>query len=444
MWFMWVALMMTIVVTVRYYKHYWRRLIWVHVITGTLIMLVTTAAALMAWIRLKKRAGHFMNFSDWPSLLENVATYIAWLVSITGLVGFFYRYCGKYEWGTLRMQKIMDFHKLVARIFVIGVQGLITMAIMDNFGFTRASIFVASFQLFSLILIFVLFEIRHQNILKQREPYVKCAVMMDLEEFERRVRGGEMLMILDDLVLDVGEFYLKHPGGKFVIEHTVGTDIAKFFYGGYCLEDNGGKTPAKTWTHTNYARMIANDLAIARFDCQRDGSEESWCRLRFDLDNSVNKLTRTFTMETADRKPRYNYKQYYPGLKYLTKHFWIRNMSQPDVIRHYTTCNAMRAPFYNELVRCLRDASVSDTFDKSLLDDKDNNSMVFTIKNYKQVKGLSYKFFENDQRAEYQMKGPMGKGLAPSARGIHIAFAAGTGALCFVDIMAHIALAVMG
>ena len=36
-------------------------------------------------------------------------------------------------------------------------------------------------------------------------------------------------MILDDLVLDVGEFYKVHPGGKFVIEHTVGTDIAKFF-----------------------------------------------------------------------------------------------------------------------------------------------------------------------------------------------------------------------
>jgi len=70
--------------------------------------------------------------------------------------------------------------------------------------------------------------------------------------------------------------------------------------------------------------------------------------------------------------------------------------------------------------------------------------MVFTIKNYKQEKGLSYKFFETDQRAEYKIKGPMGKGLAPAQFGTHIAFCAGTGALCFVDIMAHIALAVMG
>jgi NAD(P)H-flavin reductase len=70
--------------------------------------------------------------------------------------------------------------------------------------------------------------------------------------------------------------------------------------------------------------------------------------------------------------------------------------------------------------------------------------MVFTIKNYKQEKGLSFKFFETDQRAEYKIKGPMGKGLAPAQFGTHIAFCAGTGALCFVDIMAHIALAVMG
>jgi hypothetical protein len=112
-------------------------------------------------------------------------------------------------------------------------------------------------------------------------------------------------------------------------------------------------TPAFGWRHSNYARIIANDLAIARFDCGPDGSVESWCRLRWDLDNEVNKLTRSFVLETLDRKPRKNYKSYYPGLKHLTKHFWIRNMSQPEVIRHYTTCNAMAPRFYSELVRVL-------------------------------------------------------------------------------------------
>lgn len=38
----------------------------------------------------------------------------------------------------------------------------------------------------------------------------------------------------------------------------------------------------------------------------------------------------------------------------------------------------------------------------------------------------------------------MGKGLAPAISGVHLAFAAGTGNLCFVDMMAHVALCVLG
>lgn len=80
-------------------------------------------------------------------------------------------------------------------------------------------------------------------------------------------------MILDDLILDVSEFYKVHPGGKFVIEHTIGTDIAKFFYGGYNLEDNMKPKPSFGYRHSNYARIICNDLAIARLDCRKEGAE---------------------------------------------------------------------------------------------------------------------------------------------------------------------------
>jgi len=104
----------------------------------------------------------------------------------------------------------------------------------------------------------------------------------------------------------------------------------------------------------------------------------------------------------------------------------------------------MAPRFYNELIRVLNDQSKVGTFDKSVLNSEDSNNMTFTIKNYKKTAGLSYKFFETDQRAEYQIKGPMGKGLAPSTTGIHLAFAAGTGNLCFVDLMAHVALSVLG
>ena len=40
--------------------------------------------------------------------------------------------------------------------------------------------------------------------------------------------------------------------------------------------------------------------------------------------------------------------------------------------------------------------------------------------------------------------GPMGKGLSVQSEGIHIAFAGGTGALTFVDLVAHLALENLG
>ena len=38
----------------------------------------------------------------------------------------------------------------------------------------------------------------------------------------------------------------------------------------------------------------------------------------------------------------------------------------------------------------------------------------------------------------YIVKGPMGKGLEISAKGVHIAFTAGTGVLVFLDLVAHL------
>lgn len=61
----------------------------------------------------------------------------------------------------------------------------------------------------------------------------------------------------------------------------------------------------------------------------------------------------------------------------------------------------MAERFYSELVRVLNDQAQIHTFDKSVMNSDDANRMIFTIKNYKQEKGLSYKFFETDQRAEY-------------------------------------------
>lgn len=76
-----------------------------------------------------------------------------------------------------------------------------------------------------------------------------------------RIEGGEQLVILDDLVLDVTDYQWTHPGGWFVIGYNIGRDISKFFYGGYSLETSHGLKP---YTHSNIARYVCNTLVIGR------------------------------------------------------------------------------------------------------------------------------------------------------------------------------------
>mmetsp|Transcript_17074 Transcript_17074/g.26407 ORF Transcript_17074/g.26407 Transcript_17074/m.26407 type:complete len:158 (-) Transcript_17074:1061-1534(-) len=61
--------------------------------------------------------------------------------------------------------------------------------------------------------------------------------VIHLEEFKRRIILGEKLVILDDLVLDVGSFMDDHPGGRYSIEQNVGKEVSKYFYGGYRYEN---------------------------------------------------------------------------------------------------------------------------------------------------------------------------------------------------------------
>ena len=60
--------------------------------------------------------------------------------------------------------------------------------------------------------------------------------MITEADFHKRVEGGEKLIVLDDVVLDVSAYMKHHPGGQFVLEHLVGKDVSKFFYGGYSLD----------------------------------------------------------------------------------------------------------------------------------------------------------------------------------------------------------------
>ena len=67
-----------------------------------------------------------------------------------------------------------------------------------------------------------------------------------------------------------------------------------------------------------------------------------------------------------------------------------------------------------------------------------HNSVRLTVKNYGVAKGVATALHNN---LRYAVKGPMGKGLMVKTTGVHVAFAAGTGVLVFVDVVMMLALA---
>ena len=115
-------------------------------------------------------------------------------------------------------------------------------------------------------MLLVAFEIYYQifKFLKP-DPFTYPIEIMTVKDFTNRVvLEGQKLVILDDLVLEVADYMDNHPGGRFLLEHNIGRDISKFFYGGYGLDGNILSSGSLRNTHSNIARVQVNTLVIAR------------------------------------------------------------------------------------------------------------------------------------------------------------------------------------
>ena len=107
-------------------------------------------------------------------------------------------------------------------------------------------------------------------------------------------------MILDGFVLNVTEFIGLHPGGHMMLKHNIGRDISKFFYGGYAMEGNLGGNPQSGHVHSNYARMIVNDLIIGNYE-KHITVQSTICKVNEGKITRLNESTSIFYFESEDR-----------------------------------------------------------------------------------------------------------------------------------------------
>lgn len=140
----------------------------------------------------------------------------------------------------------------------------------------------------------IVLEIYHQIYMRKHIQFKSPLTTMTEEEFYAITRRGKRhLLLLDDLVLDATDYAPYHPGGKFIIERTRGTDVSKFFYGGYNLEP---LTNGENYNHTNYGRECCDSLIIAKLN-----RPTNICKaiIESECDASEDKLIKTFKFVAA-------------------------------------------------------------------------------------------------------------------------------------------------
>ena len=103
----------------------------------------------------------------------------------------------------------------------------------------------------------------------------------------------------------------------------------------------------------------------------------------------------------------------------------------------------MQKDFYDSLLRAINNIGDFDLLNVMSIE---TNQLNVAVKDYGLSKGVARRIFDNAVNSSFQVKGPMGKGLGltTDSKGTFIAFAGGTGMFVFVDLLARIALGLLG
>lgn len=354
--------------------------------------------------------------------------FILWL---TGVIAFKIK---EQKWMTLKIYRAGKLHKVIGYTFIF--IGFFTCgAGIYEFGELYGPDYIlvlARFNALVSLIVFAIAECWHRSRRNAKDPFVAPETTMTIKEFEEKIKQGQKLWILDNIIVDLSQYAHLHPGGSFVMERTIGADISKFFYGGYALDSNSNviaSGSAHIWNHTNIARKIVNQLAVARLV-----KDDTPCfKAKVSSQEALNGKTSCYTFK-SDGIVR-GISNYFPELEMLGQHYLVSSEVYKHekllVHRHYTIANCMIKSFYDQLC----DSNLSEA-----LKYEDTDELSLSIKNYNV--GLSQRF--SKEQDTYEIQGPMGKGLGltKDSQGVYYAFAAGTGVLVFVDLIARILLGV--
>ena len=155
---------------------------------------------------------------------------------------------------------------------------------------------------------------------------------------------------------------------------------------------------------------------------------------------------KTYTLQGAEYS-QMKTPAFYPGLSNLGKHYLVRlyntQTMQFDLdARQYTVANCMNPATLQAYISALTSSDTAKLEQALKRDAETTHSLYLTLKEYPQTQttyGMSNKIAQGLQNQVFlKVTGPLGLNLGVKRSGLHVAFAAGTGLLPFVDLVAYI------
>ncbi|CDW75650.1 cytochrome b5-like heme steroid binding domain containing protein [Stylonychia lemnae] len=409
--------------TTRYFKQI-RWSIWIHIISGWLILLATFIMSLLAIAREEWEVKH-----DFHTILGTIVLAYVGFVNISGFIT-------KQKW--LKKLPMRDIHKFSGFLIIIISQVAIISGVFsysEQFLEEDERSPLGIVQIVIFFFFWIALEIRYQFMIRSKVSSSDRYRLVTMKEFNRLIQEGRKLVILDDLIIDVAKYIFDHPGGPQVLDGNIGRDISKFFYGGYQYENFSGKQD--NHAHSDSANLVVASLTIGRLE--KNYSKEYQTQLIQDQ-ITAGEQTRTFVFQ--GNTIRQGLQTFYKDIQMIGKHFLVYNTRNLKAKRHYTICNCLLPEAYSEYLRVIEEfteePSKSLLFNEKLINEVAKNRIPLTIKNYKQPRGLSQMIHTEKAGEKYMIKGPLGKGLEIHFSGVHLAFTAGTGCLVFLDLVAHL------
>ncbi|CDW90265.1 cytochrome b5-like heme steroid binding domain containing protein [Stylonychia lemnae] len=427
----WNVFAFIMIFTNRYMKYFNHNNYMIHVFTGTLMGGFTFFYTFFASQKLKFN----MNYQDRHHLIGAVVPLLLIAVGLTGKLArdrMFAMQRNHREIIPMRQR-----HATLGWTIIVISQGAILTGVYKYYsGIEQLRIYQGYFLLVVVeVLILYGFEFYIQKINSSKPTSDHIKKKISQEQFSKGILSGQQYVLLDDLVLDVSNYKLDHPGGLFLLHHNIGQDISKFFYGGYTYENY---IPDKSGhIHSNAALSFAiNKLAVAKLDKQ--GKIQG--KYRIVERKSLNTTTSLIRLQSKKTSKQTLYSIL--DINTFGLHYLLSSSENPNHQRQYSFAHSLNPDIYQQNLRLIKQALDNSkdiiAVEKSYL----TSDIYLTVKNYSQ--GLSSDLHNASKNDEFNINGLYGLGLGiyPSNQtkltGNYLIFAGGTGIIPFLDLLSYI------